>query len=147
MVLILFRILLTLSSTSLFVFIYFVKANIVLDEMFKKHTEIYSYSFYLIIILILNLIVLWLIRFLDIDKLDGKEEVKSVELANQSFLPVYLGYFFVALSIDHTNTDVFFIIYLIIFIFTFISQTNYFNPIFVIFGFNLAHHHKLGLTY
>ncbi|MCT8975009.1 hypothetical protein N4T77_00200 [Clostridium sp. CX1] len=57
----------------------------------------------------------------------------DIEQANNSFLPSYLGYFFVALSVPTTETLWF--IYFILFVFTFCSQAMYFNPIFLIFGY------------
>lgn len=57
----------------------------------------------------------------------------SIEHANNSFLPSYLGYFFVALSINSFQTLVF--VYLILFIFTYRSQALYFNPLFLLYGY------------
>ncbi|MBE0354513.1 hypothetical protein PPHE_a2181 [Pseudoalteromonas phenolica O-BC30] len=57
----------------------------------------------------------------------------SIEHANNSFLPSYLGYFFVALSIS--NWETLFFVYGVLFIFTFLSQALYFNPLFLLFGF------------
>ena len=50
-----------------------------------------------------------------------------------SFLPSYLGYFFVALSINNWETLSF--VYGVLFIFTYLSQALYFNPLFLLFGF------------
>ncbi|WP_226930667.1 hypothetical protein, partial [Halomonas sp. 3F2F] len=66
-------------------------------------------------------------------------EVQSIEHANNSFLPSYLGYFFVALSIGNWETLGF--VYSVLFIFTFLSQALYFNPLFLLFGhefYNIA---------
>lgn len=72
-------------------------------------------------------------KFLEDDEI-LKEHVKEIELANNSFLPSYLGYFFIALGIEKIDTLL--IIFLILFIFTFLSQTLYFNPIFLVFGYH-----------
>jgi uncharacterized membrane protein len=61
-------------------------------------------------------------------------KVIEVEQANNAFLPSYLGYFFVALSIPYFETLIF--IFLILFLFTFYSQTLYFNPLFLLFGYH-----------
>ena len=53
--------------------------------------------------------------------------------ANNSFLPSYLGYFFVALSVG--NWETLWFVYGVLFIFTFLSQALYFNPLFLIFGY------------
>lgn len=60
--------------------------------------------------------------------------VKSFELADNDFLPVYLGYFFVALSINSFEVMVF--IYALLVIFTYLSKSHYFNPLFILFGFH-----------
>jgi hypothetical protein len=60
-------------------------------------------------------------------------EVESIEHANNSFLPSYLGYFFVALGVG--NWETLWFVYCVLFIFTFLSQALYFNPIFLIFGY------------
>jgi hypothetical protein len=68
----------------------------------------------------------------------GKDEFKagkvaSIEHANNSFLPSYLGYFFVALSIG--NWETLWFVYGVLFVFTFLSQALYFNPLFLLFGY------------
>jgi hypothetical protein len=62
-----------------------------------------------------------------------KGEIVRVENANNTFLPSYLGYFFVALSIN--NWEALMYIYVVLFIFTYKSQALYFNPLFLLFGF------------
>jgi hypothetical protein len=59
--------------------------------------------------------------------------IKEVELADGSYLPSFLGYFFVALSVTDDKTLI--TMAVIIFIFTYFSQTLYFNPLFLIFGY------------
>ncbi len=63
----------------------------------------------------------------------SKGSVSSIEHANNSFLPSYLGYFFVALSINNLETLIF--VYSVLFVFTFLSQALYFNPLFLIYGY------------
>ncbi|KQS19815.1 hypothetical protein ASF99_07980 [Exiguobacterium sp. Leaf187] len=62
--------------------------------------------------------------------------INNVEMVNHSFLPTYLGYFFVSLSILDRDWIVFGFIYSIVFVFTFYSQTNYFNPIFILMNYH-----------
>ncbi|QTC41319.1 hypothetical protein I7V34_19980 [Bacillus sp. V3] len=75
-----------------------------------------------------------------IEKENGQKQISKmskvieVEQANNAFLPSYLGYFFVALSIPYFETLIF--IFLILFLFTFYSQTLYFNPLFLLFGYH-----------
>lgn len=72
--------------------------------------------------------------FLKPETIDG---CKEFDLADNDFLPTYLGYFFVSLSISDSTTIVY--LYLIVFVFTFLSQTQYFNPIFLLFGYHYYH--------
>lgn len=70
-------------------------------------------------------------RWLGTDKIEGG--ITSIEPANNAFLPSYLGYFFVGLSVP--NCEVFVFVFGILFVFTFVSQTLYFNPLFLLFGY------------
>ena len=73
-------------------------------------------------------------------KLFSKDTItKCVEctLADNEFLSIYLGYFFVALSVSDDMTLAF--VYVLIFLFTFLTQTQYFNPIFLLFGYHFYH--------
>lgn len=132
---IIYRLFLTFNATSLVISIYLIK-----EELFPKYFYYeYIYSQYLIYALYIGfpLILSYLSVF--ISKLLPEDEIlastiKIAEPATNSFLPSYLGYFFVALSIPNINS--LFFIYLLIFIFTFLSQTHYFNPSFLIFGYN-----------
>ena len=81
-----------------------------------------------------SLVLKIFIRFL------SKEDIKNVQscnLADNEFLPVYLGYFFVALGID--NWKLLIVVYVLILIFTFVSNTQYFNPTYLIFGYHTYH--------
>ena len=75
-----------------------------------------------------------------IHAVEGK--IVSVEVANNSFLPSYLAYFFVALSIPNGDWIAFAFVFGIIFLFTFFSQAQYFNPLFMIFGYKFYHVNK-----
>ncbi|WP_250691232.1 hypothetical protein, partial [Escherichia coli] len=92
--------------------------------------QIGSYLFYFLIPVVLTKVSLVLSAVLGKDEFK-KGEVISVEHANNSFLPSYLGYFFVALSIN--NWVALFFVYGVLFIFTFLSQALYFNPLFLVF--------------
>ena len=94
----LFRILLTVNATSWFVIIYAI----------KNQWTILGYSIwicgtiYLLIPVLLSLLSLFLFRFSGDDKLTDCTEFS---LADNEFLPVYLGYFFLAVSIDRETTN------------------------------------------
>jgi len=91
-----------------------------------------SYIFYFICIILLSIISIYFINFLSNDSIE-KDTLTNIEPANDAFLPSYLGYFFVALSVP--DIEMFFVVFGIIAIFIYYSRISYFNPIFFIFGF------------
>ena len=68
---------------------------------------------------------------------DSPGKLHDIHLADGEFLPTYLGYFFVALSISDLLSLIF--IYLILLVFVYLSQTQYFNPIYLLFGYHFYH--------
>lgn len=138
---ILFRLLLTFNATSLLVIVFFVQKKFTLGYFLQFYPQasflrdwhpFISYFIYFMIPVLLTALSILLSRGLSSD--DFKEgDVVSIEHANNSFLPSYLGYFFVALSISSWNA--LFFVYGILFIFTFLSQALYFNPLFLIFRY------------
>jgi hypothetical protein len=146
----LFRLLLTFNATALLVIIFAVKSGFTLQKLFDYlDLELYtrlgiekwisilpnfiSYFIYVLIILLLTKFSIWVSSKLGKDPFQSGE-ILSIEYANNSFLPSYLGYFFVALSINDLDTLVF--VYVLLFIFTFFSQALYFNPLFLVFGYS-----------
>ena len=137
---IIFRFLLTLNSTSLLLIIFLIKEKYVL---WQGVSEYLSYIVYVIPPILMTYLSILLCSKLGKDsfkcELDETGTIKSypiqeIEYANNSFLPSYLGYFFVALSVSNIETLV--CVYAILFVFTFLSQALYFNPLFLLFGFN-----------
>lgn len=133
-----FRILLTFNATSLLLLVYAIHKKITLYNVYPAeitcHIPDYvSYITYGFIPVVLTKTSILLANFLGKDEFKAGS-VKSIEHANNSFLPSYLGYFFVALSISDGETLIF--VYIILFIFTFLSQALYFNPLFLLFGYN-----------
>lgn len=140
-----FRLLLTFNATSLLIIIFLVKQGYTLGYFFTKCPYLpyipelldlpnyFSYVLYLLIPIIFTGISILLSELLGKSSFSAGEVV-SLEHANNSFLPSYLGYFFVALSVGSWETLWF--VYGVLFVFTFLSQALYFNPLFLIFGFN-----------
>ena len=135
---ILFRLLLTFNATSLLVIIFLVKKGYVLGYFFSNCPYLIelpnaiSYIAYLMVPILLTGISIMLCPLLGKDDFNHGGVV-SIEHANNSFLPSYLGYFFVALSIPNGETLIF--VYSVLFVFTFLSQALYFNPLFLLFRF------------
>jgi hypothetical protein len=140
MINLLFRLFLTFNATSLILVIYLVKSQKVLNGLHPYLINLphfVSYIIYFTIPVLLTLLSLLLSKWLSDDSIEtekGVSAVKEIEQANNAYLPSYLGYFFVALSVPHCDTLIF--VFAILFLFTFLSQTLYFNPLFLIFGYH-----------
>lgn len=135
-----FKFLLTFNATSLILVVYLVKSQIVINDLHPYLMDLpsfVSYFSYFSIPVFLTYFSLYLSKWLDDDSLEldnGVSPIKAIEQANNAYLPSYLAYFFVALSIPNFDTLIF--VYLILFIFTFLSQTLYFNPLFLFFQYH-----------
>jgi hypothetical protein len=133
-----FRLLLTLNATSLLIVVFLVQKGYSLGYFFSDFLWVVqlpnfiSYTLYILVPVIFTAWSVMLSVLLGKDEFSAGE-ISSIEYANNSFLPSYLGYFFVALSIS--GWDALFFVYGVLFVFTFLSQALYFNPLFLIFGY------------
>lgn len=130
----LFKTSLTLSSISLIGAVYFIKSDYIFCCMndYPQYISFLIVTFIPVILTILSLICKPLLSNREIE-----HEPISIEEGTNNFLPSYLGYFFVALSINNDVT--FWWIFSIIFLFVYHSQNIYFNPILLIFRYNFYH--------
>lgn len=134
-----FRHLLTFNATGLLLIVFCVQKSYTMQTMFpewevaQKVSPWWSYLSYLAALFALTRLSLLLCKWL---AKSGIEQGRIIQIsnANNSFLPSYLAYFFVALSVDTTESLVF--VYGLIYVFTYFSQALYFNPIFLVFGFH-----------
>lgn len=143
-----FKFLLTFNSLMLIFSVYLVKNNILINmlstwvtnneisDFICKLPSYVSYIFYFMMVVLVTYISIFLIRYLSTEVI-STGAITTVETANDSFLPSYLGYFFVALSISDIN--VFSYVFSIIFIFILFSKVSYFNPVFLLYGYNFFH--------
>ena len=125
-----FKLLLTINATSWMFVIYAIK-----EKWTIKPISFWLFHIGLVFMLIL---LSWVSLFLS--KSFGREKLTKCDefsLADNEFLSVYLGYFFVSLSIADCYTMV--VVYFLVFIFTYLSQTQYFNPIYLLFGYHYYH--------
>ncbi|MBD8043366.1 hypothetical protein H9638_06015 [Arthrobacter sp. Sa2BUA2] len=127
----LLRLLLTFNATSLLVVIYQVKEPFLFLQFGDGIRYGLSVALIMVPILFTSLGIL-LSRTLGRDAIEAGS-IASIEHASNVFLPSYLGYFFVALSIPDIRTLLF--VYAVLFAFTFMSQALYFNPLFLLFGY------------
>lgn len=140
MINLLFRLFLTFNATSLILVVYLVKEQKVLNSLhccLANLPHFVSYIIYFAIPVLLTFLSLLLSKRLTDDSIEaenGVSAIKEIEQANNAYLPSYLGYFFVALSVPYCDTLIF--VFGILFLFTFLSQTLYFNPLFLVFGYH-----------
>ena len=126
----LFRLLLTFNATLWMIVVYALKAE-------WTYQSIPAWGIAMLILCIPILLSVLSIRITSKLGSDSIHGCSECSLADQEFLPVYLGYFFISLSVPDDITMLF--LYIIVFVFTFISQTQYFNPIFLLFGYHYYH--------
>lgn len=127
-----YRLLLAFNSTFLIVVVYLIKESYVFNSL-NNFPIVYSWLIFISVPIILTAFSFLIAKKLPSDSLNSKS-IKEIELANNNFLPTYLGYFFVSLSVNNVNTLI--VVFSIIYVFTFLSQTLYFNPIFLLFGYH-----------
>lgn len=125
-----YKLLLTFNATSLILVVYFIKEQYYFYWLDKFPVWV-SYIICIICPVVTTGISLLLKKLLSYDSIE--KQPLDIEQANNLFLPSYLGYFFIAVSVSTTETLWF--IYFILFVFTYCSQAMYFNPIFLIFGY------------
>lgn len=126
----LFDLMLTFSASAYVVVIFLIKEKITLPFIQQKFDSI-SYFIYLTIPALIAWGCLILSKYLPVCGVEC--QIKEVELASHSFLPNYLGYFFVGLSIP--NIAVLAYVYFVIFTFTHFSKALSFNPMFLLLGY------------
>ena len=116
--------------------VFFIKEGTVINSLHQNLSNlpnIVTYSLYFDVVLIFTWLSIHFTNFLDTDVIDNGA-ITAIEPANDAFLPSYLGYFFVALSVP--SMEIFIYVFGIICVFIFYSRISYFNPIFFLFGFN-----------
>lgn len=136
-----FRLLLTFNATSLLVIVFLVQKKYTIGYFSQgisalhftcEMPNFFSYITYLMVPLMMTGLSTLLSASLGKDTFSSGQVV-CIEYANNSFLPSYLGYFFVALSISNWST--LFFVYGVLFAFTFLSQALYFNPLYLVYGY------------
>lgn len=128
MIIWLYKVFLTFNSTALMLVVFFANGEMKRILGLPKWGFVFGLC---AIIFLMTRVSLLLSRFLSEDSIEI--EIKELEAANNTFLPTYLGYFFVALSVIDVRAMIF--VYGIVFIFTFISQAIYYNPLFLCFRY------------
>ena len=98
-----YRLLLTFNATSLIIVIFLIKEEVTLNSLHERLNSLPNYVSYLVYFLlpiIFTYFSLLISSFLGNSNI-SKGSITEVENANNAFLPSYLGYFFVALSVNN----------------------------------------------
>ena len=132
------RLIMTFSSVSFFLIIFLVHNKIGFAPIISEKCK-FSFIIYLLYVsipFILGFVSIYISGLLLSSEI---RKATSIETANNDFLANYLAFFFVALSIDDLTT--FWIVLGMTTLFTFFSRVSYFNPVFLVLGFNFYYVH------
>lgn len=136
----------TICSTSFFVVVYLIKCKYTLIRM--SGFEILEQIINIVIFIIVPLLMSWLSIVLSKQRADDSitRPTQSVRNASNTYLSVYLSYFFVALSIPELQSNgqsglgvdwiILLSLYCLICVFIVCSRSYYFNPLLYFFGYN-----------
>lgn len=127
----LYKLVQTINATFWMPLIYIINRGYTIKQLPLWGFDIILMVIAIAISIILTEISISMTRFFGVGKDFSCEEVI---LADNEYLPVYLGYFFLAVSI--TQVRVLLVIYILIFVVTYSSQIPYFNPINLMFGYH-----------
>ena len=133
---------LTLSATWIFVLVYYLKGlseiesigNITISSALSGYLHHHLYRFaFLAMGTLLMVVIPW--RIAHKRSTDTLAKAQLIELVDNSFVPSYLGYFFISISASNYLSMIAF--YGIILIFMYFAGVEYFNPIFLILGYHI----------
>ena len=129
----------SIVSTSLLLVIYFVKSSYWLIQVDKQLDMWINIVIYLIISIGLSgLFILYFKKGLSKDSIENK--VTSIESVNNEYIPIYLGYIFISVSIPNpcagqVDWVTLCIVYFLINLIVTNSRTLCFNPLFILLGY------------
>lgn len=155
------RVILSLDALLPMLYVYLIKDNI--DWVFPSSLENYIVKIvdidtlqylisskifilaivYLVILIILSKVVLFISTCASTPEKIKRGSVEQIEIATDSFLPSYLGYFFVALSIP--NIKAFSILFILIYLFAYKSRLSQFNPTLLLLGYKYYYFSTKGI--
>ena len=135
----LYKILLTLNSTSFMLFVYLIK-----ERCWVFHLGMYAIIIYALILLMFTWLCIVLRRILKEASIE--KGIQEIAIKTDGHMGTFLAYFFVALSIPADDWITFWTMFAIVNIFVYNSQTIYFNPMFCLFGYNFYEIHTQAGT-
>ena len=137
MILVLYRLFFTVVSLLLLAVIYLINSNMEIGKLTGAHLcfdvpAIVSYFIYMAGSLFLTWLCTLAFPHLETISLQSAN-VKEIESADSAFVPMYLAYVFVGVSISSTISLI--LCYLLIAVICFFAQNYYFNPLYYILGY------------
>ena len=132
-----YKLIYTCISLSLLVVIYLINKGVTLgsiieSEWLSRLPEWMSYCIYAIIPIIMSYLLTLLFPLFGKANLTNAN-IGEIESANSAFLPVYMAYVFVGLSINNCSSLIYCLLLLIVL--CFLSQSYVFNPLFYFLGY------------
>lgn len=125
------RLFLTFSSVSFFLIVFLLHNEVIpFESLLGKFTWM-IYVAYVLIPFLLAKVALGICMVMAKSSIT---KAISLEASNNDFLSNYLAFFFVALSIN--GVIIFWVVFGMTILFTFVSRVSYFNPVFLVFGYN-----------
>lgn len=129
-----YKLLLTLDATSLMILVYMIKC-----ECWIPGLGSWSIILYLLFLIVYTWLCILLSVVLKDDNI--KTEIREITIVTNGYVTAYLGCFFVALSITEQKWLLFGIVFAMINVLIYNSQTIYFNPLLCLFGYNFYEVH------
>lgn len=126
------RVLLAVDSIMLLLIVYCSKSKLWIPGYGQWSLLLLS-----VLMLLLASFCLVELRRLSNDSIEGG--ITEIELANDSYLPGYLGFFFVALSIPDRDCFTLLVVAGVLLVFLVFSQNLFYNPLFLLFGYQFYH--------
>lgn len=128
----------SVASTALLPAIYFIKSSYSVIDFGIDYSMLLNFVLYIATAVLLSRFSLYLMGKRASDSINN--EVSEIKPVNNDYLPIYLGYIFVSLSLPNPasgQVDIFLLvlIYVMICMFVTCSKSLCFNPLFVIFGY------------
>lgn len=129
---------LDMISTSLLPALYLIKSSYMVLRLSEEYDWYINTAIYLVIPFVLSILSLVILQSQQKDSI--RHTVKEVRPVNNEYLPVYLGYIFVSLSLPspaNGQIDVrcLLVVYILVCLFVNCSKSLCFNPIYVILGY------------
>lgn len=127
MVKILHKLFFTVISTAWIIIVY------AIDQKWNCFKDSYVITAIILICIPFVLTFLWYLCIRICHTEDNITACNDIDEVNNDFLANYLGYFFIGIGLENFQTLI--LVYIIVSVFTFVSQTQFFNPMLLLMGY------------